>query len=112
VYVDEPLPEGDYFELVRTVEDELAVRLAAQRALDDAGLAGLERVATVEYLLEVEIASVEALRARFVSVDPRRAEVFDAHADELAHAIGAGRCFLQPMRADLLARQAGAAASS
>ena len=112
VYVDEPLPEGDYFELVRVVEDELAVRLAAQRALDDAGLAGLERATTVEYVVEVEIPDLETLRNRFVSVDPRRATVFDAHADELAQAIGAGRRFLQPMRADLLALQAGAAASS
>ena len=105
LYVDEPLPEGDYFELVRIVEDELAVRQAAQRALDAAGLAGLERVTTVEYLVEVEIPGLDALRTRFVSVDPRRAEAFDAHADELARAIGSGRRFLQPMRADLLSLQ-------
>lgn len=111
-YVDEPLPEGDYFELVRVVEDELEVRLAAQRALGDAALAGLERVTTVEYLVEVEIPDLDTLRRRFVSVDPRRATVFDAHADELAEAIGPGRRFLQPMRADLLSPQAGAAASS
>jgi SAM-dependent methyltransferase len=114
VYVVEPLPEGEFFELISMVEDEREVRLAAQRALGDAPRAGFWRVTTVEYDVKVEIAGVEALRARVVSVDPRRAAAFDARAHELARALGSGRCFLQPMRADLLrlAAQAGAAARS
>ncbi len=102
VYVAEPLPEGDYFELVRSVEDELEVRLAAQRALGEAPLAGLERVTTIDYEVKVEISGLDALRARFVSVDPERAAPFDAHADRLAAALGDGRAFLVPMRVDLL----------
>lgn len=114
VYVAEPLPEGEFFKLVSVVEDEREVRLAAQRALHDAQLAGLELVTTVEYDVRVEISGLDALRARLVSVDPQRAAAFDAHADELVNAVGAGRCYLQPMRAVLLAPvdQAGAAASS
>ena len=114
VYVAEPLPEGEFFELISMVEDEREVRLAAQRALGDAPRAGFWRVTTVEYDVKVEIAGVEALRARVVSVDPRRAAAFDARAHELARALGSGRCFLQPMRVDLLrlAAQAGAAARS
>jgi SAM-dependent methyltransferase len=111
VYVAEPLPEGEFFEIVRMVEDEGPVRLAAQRALGDARRAGLERVTTVDYDVEVEISGLEALRARIVSVDPQRAATFDARAEELAHALGDGR-FVQPMRADVLALQTGAAASS
>lgn len=103
VYVAEPLPEGEFFELVSKVEDEREVRLAAQSAIDQASIAGLERVSTIDYEVEVDISGHDALRARLVSVDPERAAAFDAHASELARAIGRGRSFLQPMRADLLA---------
>jgi SAM-dependent methyltransferase len=113
VYVAEPLAEGEFFELTRVVEDERSVRAAAQGALARASAAGLEREATVEYDVRLCLAGVEALRARVVSVDPARAEPFDAHRGELAEAFArlgeAGehpgeRCFRQPMRADVLRR--------
>ena len=72
---------------------------------------GCERETTVEYDVAITIASLAALRARVVSVDPERAAMFDAREDELGArpraARRAGRCpgerrFLQPMRADLL----------
>ena len=112
VYVVEPLAEGDYFELVSMVEDEVEVREAAQRALRDAAGAGLHRQTTVEYEVAMTISSIAALRVRVVSVDPDRAAVFDAVEEQLGHALarlgepGAApgeRRFLQPMRADLLA---------
>jgi ubiquinone/menaquinone biosynthesis C-methylase UbiE len=111
VYVAEPLAEGEFFELTRLVEDEREVRAAAQDALSRAADAGLERATTLEYDARVCLADVAALRARVVSVDPARAEVFDARAAEIAEAFArlgeagerAGeRCFRQPMRADLL----------
>lgn len=111
VYVAEPLAEGDYFALTSLVEDELEVRAAAQQALAEASKAGLDRVTTVEYDVRLCIADLAALRARAVSVDPGRAAVFDARAHEIAEAFerlgepGARpgeRCFLQPMRADVL----------
>jgi hypothetical protein len=111
VYVAEPLAEGDYFELTSLVEDELQVRAAAQNALAQASLAGLERVRTVDYQVRLCIADLAAFRSRTVSVDPGRAEIFDARQAELAEAFqrlgDAGerpseRCFLQPMRADVL----------
>jgi SAM-dependent methyltransferase len=111
VYVAEPLAQGDYFELVSLVENELEVRNAAQAALARASEAGLHRGDTVDYDVRVCIADLAALRARFVSVDPRRADAFDARRDQLAEALRrlgeAGqrpgeRCFLQPMRADVL----------
>jgi SAM-dependent methyltransferase len=111
VYVAEPLPQGDYFELTSLVEDELEVRRAAQNALSEAARAGLERVRTVDYGVRLRIAGLPAFRARTVSVDPQRAEVFDARRAELAEAFerlgepGAQpgeRCFVQPMRADVL----------
>ena len=111
VYVVEPLTEGDYFALTTLVEDELEVRRAAQRALDGAGQAGLERETTAEYDVTVRLAGPEAYRRRTVSVDPERAAVFDARRDEIAAAfarLGAPgdqpgeRVFIQPMRADVL----------
>jgi SAM-dependent methyltransferase len=115
VYVAEPLAEGDYFSLTSLVEDELAVRAAAQAALADAGAAGLKRATTIDYDVRLRIADIDAYRARMISVDPERAEVFDARRDEIAAAfarLGAPgeqpgeRVFLQPMRADVL-RPAG-----
>jgi ubiquinone/menaquinone biosynthesis C-methylase UbiE len=116
VYVAEPLAEGDFYELVSLVEDELEVRRAAQQALAQASLAGLKRTTTVEYDVRVCIRDLAMLRERFVSVDPQRATVFDARTSQLADAFArlgtpgtrAGeRCFVQPMRADVLGRADG-----
>jgi SAM-dependent methyltransferase len=111
LYIAEPLTEGDFFTLTSLVEDELEVRRAAQNAIDQARLAGLERVQSVDYDVEVELAGVAALRERIVSVDPKRVEVFDARQAEIAEAFerlgSAGECpgerrFIAPMRADVL----------
>ncbi|MDQ6818520.1 MAG: hypothetical protein M3018_14105, partial [Actinomycetota bacterium] len=57
------------------------------------------------------VADLGALRARMVSVDPDRAEVFDARRAEVAEAFQrlgepgeqpGERRFVQPMRADVL----------
>jgi SAM-dependent methyltransferase len=111
VYVVEPLADGSYFELLSLVEDEREVRAAAQRALEDSGGLDLERVTTVEYEVRFRIADLAVLRARAVSVDPARAELFDARETELGEAFlrlgeadedRGGRWFVQPMRADVL----------
>jgi SAM-dependent methyltransferase len=111
LYVAEPLPRGEYYGLTSLVEDELEVREAAQRVLADAPAAGLARESTVDYDIRLCFADLDALRARFVSVDPSRASVFDARQEEIAAAFArhgspgetpGERCFRQPMRADLL----------
>jgi SAM-dependent methyltransferase len=111
VYVAEPLAQGDYFALTRLVEDEDEVRAAAQAVLDRASEAGLDRAHTFDYDVQLCLADLAALRFRLVSVDPARAEWFDAREAELAEAFArlgeAGerpgeRCFRQPMRADVL----------
>ena len=116
VYVVEPLVEGSYFELMTLVEDEHEVRAAAQLAVAEAGRAGLSAEARVEYEVVVGIGDLDALRRRFVSVDPARAELFDARRDEVRAAAerlgdpqpGGGWNFRQPMRADLLRHDANA----
>ncbi len=111
VYVAEPLAEGDFFALTRLVEDELDARSAVQAALAAASRAGLHRALTIDYDVQVCIADHDALRHRMVSVDPERAAIFDARERELAEAFEelgeAGeqpgeRCFVAPMRADVL----------
>ena len=114
VYVVEPLPQGDYFELTRIVEDELEAREAAQNALANASLAGLARVRTVDYDLPVRVRDLAAFRARLVSVDPVRAEIFDTRVAVVAEAFErlgepgdepGERRFIQPTRADVLRPQ-------
>lgn len=111
LYVAEPLTEGSYYELTSVVEDEAEVRAAAQRALDDAGVVGLERVAAVEYEVRVTLDDVNAFHHRTVSVDPSREEIFRTHPEEIASAFrrlgepaGASgeRWFTQAMRVDVL----------
>jgi hypothetical protein len=111
VYVAEPLAEGDFFALTSLVEDELEVRAAAQRAVADADQAGLRRGATLEYEVRFCLADIGAFLKRLVSVDPERAAKFAAREAEITAAFSemgtAGdapgeRCFIQPMRADVL----------
>lgn len=111
VYVAEPLAKGEYFTLTGIVDDERAVREAAQKALDAAPGVGLERIRTVDYDVRVCLTDLAAFRARTVSVDPDRARVFDTHELELAAAFErlgepgerpGERCFSVPMRADVL----------
>ncbi|HEX4282278.1 MAG TPA: class I SAM-dependent methyltransferase [Solirubrobacteraceae bacterium] len=111
VYVAEPLAEGDFFELTRIVDDETEVRAAAQAALAEAARAGLERAISVDYDVRLCLTGLPAVRARVVAADPTRAARFDERSAELSagfERLGeAGerpgeRCFLAPMRADVL----------
>lgn len=111
VYVAEPLPEGDFFALTSLVEDERAVRAAAQSAVADAARAGLERQSTVDYEVTLRLTDVGAFLRRMVSVEPERAQAFAARQNEIAAAFAdlgtpgdepGERRFVQPMRADVL----------
>ena len=119
VYIAEPLAEGDFFELTSMVEDEREVRAAAQRTVADAAAAGLERVETFEYDVRFCLADLDAFAGRIISVDPSRGDVFEERKALLAEAFArlgepgqrpGERCFLAPMRADLL-RVGGAGAA-
>jgi hypothetical protein len=111
VYVAEPLANGDFFALTSLVEDELEVRRAAQTAIANADRLGLKRAVTVDYDVTIGLDGVDAFRARTVSVDPERGPLFDARRDEIAAAFlrlgtpgerPGQRCFVAPMRADVL----------
>jgi len=108
LYVQEPLAEGSFFELVRAVDDETEVRAAAQNALRRAQSAGrLVELASREALITVSL-DFDAFRARMVSVDPARAAELDgqepalrAAFERLGRRVEDGYEFDQPFRANL-----------
>jgi ubiquinone/menaquinone biosynthesis C-methylase UbiE len=104
VWIAEPLPEGDFFELIRAVDDETEVRADAQRAI--AEQQGFDRVETVEYDVTLQIPTFDALRDRVLAADPTRAERFAQLEADLRERFTPGD-HVVPMRADLLRRSAG-----
>ncbi len=102
--VVEPLAEGDYFELLRPIEDETDVRAAAARALSAPGPAWLA-VAEERYLTYVTQGSPQDLARSFLAVDPSRKAALQANEARLVEAfrslgeaVAEGRRFAQPMR--------------
>jgi SAM-dependent methyltransferase len=114
VYVQEPLAEGHYFEVVRLLDDETNVRAAAQRALRGAHSVGLEVTKELEYDALVRHRDFDAFRERMLLTGENRASAFAAHARELEarfhHAARRDRdgwSFLQPTRVTLLKTSKG-----
>ena len=109
LYVVEPLPTGDFYELVSLVEDETEVRAAAQAALAGASEAGFTHEHGERYDTIAVLRSLDDLRERIVGVDPERGPVFDGRRAELerrfraaGRAAGSGRVFEQPQQVDVL----------
>jgi SAM-dependent methyltransferase len=109
VYVQEPLAEGRYFEVVRLLDDETNVRAAAQRALRGAHRVGLEMIRELEYDALVWHRDFGAFRDRMLLTGENRASAFAVHAGKLEerfHHVARrdrdGWSFLQPTRVTLL----------
>jgi hypothetical protein len=72
--VIEPLAEGTLFYVLRLVEDETAIRHAAQEAIDRAIESGLlEQTSVVEYVRHEHYSGLEEFLDHIVAVDPARA---------------------------------------
>ena len=80
VYVQEPLAQGPFFDLVALVDDETRVRALAQEAIARSPLI-VER--ELRFDVPVRIRGIDDLRERIVGADPARADVFAAREDEL-----------------------------
>lgn len=100
----EPLAEDEYFELVRPLEDETAVRAAAAAALARAEALAFHPVARTGYVQLVRRRSVEELLAALVGADPSRTAGLARARPAIAAAftrLGTptpeGRAFRQPM---------------
>ena len=105
IVVIEPVAEGDYFELLRPLDDETAVRAAALEALSAAGRQFLQPVSTARFATFVACRSPADLVDGFTRADPARAERAHAVAADITrqfHALGetladGRRRFAQPM---------------
>lgn len=73
VLVNEPLPEGRFFQLTRRVEDEVEVRAAAYAAIKGALATGVFSDETeIVYLNPVRMESYESFASRMGAIDPAR----------------------------------------
>lgn len=79
--VNEPVADGDFFQLTRLVEDETEVRAAALAALARAVAGGRFRVeAEILYLNPVRFADFDAFAMRMGLIDPTRKALVTANA--------------------------------
>jgi len=115
VVVIEPVAEGDYFELLRPLDDETEVRRAAQRALAAAADRGLlQLLSTARFSTVVACASPAELIDGFTRADPARAERARAVTAEITRrfrtlgeaAADGKRRFAQPMTLQRLQKAA------
>ena len=112
LYVQEPLAEGPYFELLRPVDDETAVRAAAHAAIGRAGRHGLRHERELPFDVEVVHPDFASFRDRVVLADAARAAAFARREDDLRERFertarrdaDGGFRFVQPMRVDVLRR--------
>ncbi len=110
----EPLAEDEYFELVRPLEDETAVRAAAAAALARAEALAFRPVVRTRYVQLVQRRSLEELLSALVGADPARAAglararaPIAAAFTRLGTATAGGRSFRQPMQVVCLERPEG-----
>ena len=110
VYVNEPLPYGDFFEAVRPVDDETWVRGAALAAVKGAWVHGLEEATEFTYLHPMVLPDYEAFRERIISANAEREAKFATLDKEMRERFArlakpapeGGFAFDQPMRVNLL----------
>jgi SAM-dependent methyltransferase len=112
VYVQEPVAEGPYFELLRPDDDETDVRAAAHAAIGRAERHGLRHERELRFDSEVSHPDFASFRDRVVLADAERAQALSGIEDDLRERFertaerdedGTFR-FRQPMRVDVLRR--------
>ena len=112
LYVQEPVADGPYFELLRPIDDETDVRAAAHAAIERAERHALRYERELRFDSEVAHADFASFRDRVVLADAARARALRGIEDDLRERFertaergedGTFR-FLQPMRVDVLRR--------
>ncbi|KJS45587.1 MAG: methylase [Roseovarius sp. BRH_c41] len=84
VIIVEPLAEGAFFEVMRPVEDETAIRHAAIRAIDTMLATGeATGPAPVTYARPTPVADLDAFIAYLARVDPARRALAEAQRETL-----------------------------
>ncbi|SEH40658.1 class I SAM-dependent methyltransferase [Magnetospirillum fulvum] len=110
VYLSEPLPEGLFFETVRPIDDETAVRAQALATIERCDACGLALAGEIRYCHEVAMDSFASFRARVISANADREARFDVLDAEMRALFAANATpgpdgtfrFEQPMRVNLL----------
>ncbi len=112
LYVCEPVAEGAFFELMRPVDDETAVRAQALAAVKAAAQGDFAQQREFQYVHTIRHRDFDSFRERIVAANAERERLFDAmDADlrrrfaELGEAGPEGVSFEQPMRVNLLRRR-------
>jgi ubiquinone/menaquinone biosynthesis C-methylase UbiE len=115
IVVIEPLAAGSFFSVLQTVEDETAVRAAAQEVIAEAIESGsLEQLDRSDYLRREHFADLSEFLVRVVAAEPARAAAVEGSRPEVEAAFrrygriaADGRTVLdQPIRAHVLAARA------
>ncbi len=110
--VIEPSITGSFFEALRLIEDETAVRTAAQAALDQAVASGVWRTdKAFSYDRPESFTTIDQFIARVVAVDPARADIANSNRAAVLEAFarhsvaveGGLRQLVQPMLVRVLA---------
>jgi hypothetical protein len=110
--VIEPLAAGNFFEALRTVEDEAVVRLAAQAAIGRAvSRKEMAQLRTLNYVRRETFETAEQFLERIIAVDPSRRVVVERDRSAIVDAVMAAAergmdghlVFDQPMKAHILA---------
>jgi ubiquinone/menaquinone biosynthesis C-methylase UbiE len=111
LFISEPLAEGDYFEVMKPVHDETAVRRNAQEALRYGPEFGLLQEKAFTYIDTVKLKDFQAFHDRLTMINPHVRERFDDKEDEIRELFEShgrktedGWLFDQPMRAHLMRR--------
>ena len=111
LFVSEPLPSGPYFETMKPVHDETAVRNRAQAALRYGPEFGLLLEKTFVYIDTVKLKDFRAFHDRLTMINPHVRDRFDEREEELRALFEAngrqmedGWLFDQPMRVHLFRR--------
>ena len=97
LFVSEPLAEGPYFETMKPVHDETAVRKRAQEALRYGPEFGLLLEKALTYVDTVEMKDFKAFHDRLTMINPHVRERFDEKEDELRalfESLGRKTCLL------------------
>ncbi|MCC7167342.1 MAG: class I SAM-dependent methyltransferase [Rhodospirillales bacterium] len=114
VFVSEPLAEGDFFEMVRPIEDETQVRAQAYAAMRAAHHHGLTMAAESVHRNPVLFKDFAAWRDRVASANPEREAIFDSmdralrdSFERLGRRTPDGIAFEQPTRVNILRKDRG-----
>lgn len=110
--IAEPVAAGEHFELLRPIDDETAIRAAAEAAIGRVERSSFDHIERRHTTQEIVHPSLDDLIRGFIAVDPSRSTAVDHHRVEieerferLGRGSAKGRVFRQPMRFDLLRRR-------